>query len=232
MTVSEIHPQLELPDEQPIRIMIVEDDPDWLRGISSLLAKQKDMVVVGQASNAKDAVKLAESMPIDITLMDVMMAGGPQGLQATEEISRRTAAKVIMLTSMEERDIIIGAFKAGAVDYVVKDNYRELPDTIRKAYDTATPMHPKAAEALREEIRRLKVMERALAVKEIRDRLTPMERQILQLISDGKTQTEIAEHYVISIRTVKIHVGNILRKLGETSSKEAARQAKDMGIID
>jgi DNA-binding NarL/FixJ family response regulator len=230
--MSEIHPQLELPDEQPIRIMIVEDDPDWLRGISSLLAKQKDMVVVGQASNAQDAVNLAESMPIDITLMDVMMAGGPQGLLATEQISRRTAARVIMLTSMEERDIIIGAFKAGAVDYVVKDNYRELPDTIRKAYDMATPMHPKATEALREEIRRLKVMERELAVKEIRDRLTPMELQILQLISDGKTQTEIAEYYVISIRTVKIHVGNILRKLGETSSKEAARQAKDMGIID
>jgi DNA-binding NarL/FixJ family response regulator len=218
--------------EEQIRILIVEDDPDWLRGISSLLSKQKDMIIVGQASSADEAVKLAESLQIDITLMDVMMAGSPQGLRATEHISRRTAAKVIMLTSMEEREIIIGAFKAGAVDYVVKDNYRELPEAIRKAYDTAAPLHPDAVESLREEIRRLKAMERETTVKEIRDRLTPTELQILQLIGNGLTQTEIAEHFVISIRTVKIHVGNILRKLGGTSSKEAAQQAKDLGIIE
>jgi DNA-binding NarL/FixJ family response regulator len=218
--------------EELIRILIVEDDPDWLRGISSLLAKQKDMLIVGQASNSDDAVKLAGSLQIDITLMDVMMAGSPQGLQATEHISRRTAAKVIMLTSMEERDIIIGAFKAGAVDYVVKDNYRDLPEAIRKAYETAAPLHPEAVESLREEIRRLKVLERESTVKEIRDKLTPTELQILQLIGNGMTQTEIAEHLFISIRTVKIHVGNILRKLGGTSSKEAAQQAKDLGIIE
>lgn len=215
-----------------IRVLLVEDDADWRRGIADLVSREPDMTVAAEAGNADDGIAAAERHDIDVTLMDVMMASGPEGLRATEEISRRTASRVVMLTSMEDRNIIIGAFKAGAVDYVVKENFQAIPEAIRSAYRTGAPLRAEAAESLREEIRRLKSLERELAVKEVRDKLTPAELHILQLIAEGRTQTEIADRLFVSIRTVKIHVGNLLRKLGETNSKEAARKVRDLGIIE
>lgn len=214
-----------------IRVVIVEDDQDWLRGLVSYLNKQDDIEIVGQASNGADAVQLLEQVEADVVLMDIMMSNNPEGIWAAAEIVQCTGARVIMLTSMEEKELIFEAFKAGAVDYMVKSNFTDIPQAIRSAFANRSPIHPTAAAQMREEFRRLKKLEHEVRVKELRALLTPTEIQVLDLIEKGHTQTQIAEKFVVSIRTIKVHVGNILRKLGGKSSKEAAQKAKDMGIL-
>lgn len=214
-----------------IRVVIVEDDQDWLRGLSSYLSKQEDMEIVGTASSGQDAVRLLEKVEADVVLMDIMMSDSPEGIWAAAEIVQCTGSRVIMLTSMEEKELIFEAFKAGAVDYMVKSNFTEIPQSIRGAYANRSSISPSAAAQMREEFRRLKKLEQEMRVKELRDLLTPTEIQVLDLIEKGYTQTQIADKFVVSIRTIKVHVGNILRKLGGKSSKEAAQKAKDMGIL-
>ncbi|MNY40741.1 putative HTH-type transcriptional regulator [compost metagenome] len=85
---------------------------------------------------------------------------------------------------------------------------------------------------MREEFRRLKRLEQQFKVKEIRDLITPTELQVLDMIDQGHTQTEIANRFFISLRTVKIHVGHILKKLGSPSSKDAAQQLRNLGFFE
>ncbi|GAA4878681.1 response regulator transcription factor [Paenibacillus vulneris] len=214
-----------------IRLVIVEDDQDWLRGLTSYLKKESDIEVIGTASSGQEAVELLEQIEADVVLMDIMMSDNPDGIWAAAEIVQCTSSRVIMLTSMEEKEFIFEAFKAGAVDYMVKSNFTEIPQTIRNAYANRSAIHPSAAAQMREEFRRLKKLEHEVRVKELRNLLTPTEIQVLDLIEKGHTQTQIADKFVVSIRTIKVHVGNILRKLGGKSSKEAAQKAKDMGIL-
>jgi len=214
-----------------IRLVIVEDDQDWLRGLTSYLKKEADIEVIGTASSGQEAVELLEQIEADVVLMDIMMSDNPDGIWAAAEIVQCTSSRVIMLTSMEEKEFIFEAFKAGAVDYMVKSNFTEIPQAIRNAYANRSAIHPSAAAQMREEFRRLKKLEHEVRVKELRNLLTPTEIQVLDLIEKGHTQTQIADKFVVSIRTIKVHVGNILRKLGGKSSKEAAQKAKDMGIL-
>lgn len=218
-------------EASPIRVVLVEDDPDWLRGLNSYLGKEPDIDIVGQASRGQEAVELLEKLEADVVLMDIMMADNPEGLWAAAEIVRCSGARVIMLSSLDEKDTIFEAFQAGAVDYMVKSKFQEIPAAIRSAYANRSAIHPSVAEKMREEFRRLKRLERDVRVKELRNLLTPTELQVLDLIEKGHTQMQIADKFVVSIRTIKVHVGSILKKLGGKSSKEAAQKAKDMGIL-
>ncbi|WP_159883574.1 response regulator [Paenibacillus puerhi] len=214
-----------------IRVVIVEDDPEWLAGLKSYLRREADIEVVGTASGGEEAVRLLEKLEADVVLLDIMMSDNPEGLWAAAEIVKCSGVRVIMLSSMEEKDMIFEAFKAGAVDYMVKSDFKDIPQTIRSAYAHRSAIHPSVAAQMREEFRRLKQLEQEVRVKELRDLLTPTELQVLDLIEKGLTQTQIADKLFVSIRTVKVHVGNILKKLGGKSSKEAAQKAKDMGIL-
>lgn len=218
-------------EQSRIRVVIVEDDPDWLRGLQSYLQKEPDIELVGHASNGEAGVELLEKTEVDVVLMDIMMSDSPDGLWAAAEIVKCSGARVIMLSSMEDREMIFEAFKAGAVDYMVKSNFTEIPQAIRSAYANRSAIHRSVAAQMREEFRRLKQLESEVRVNELKNLLTPTEIQVLDLIEKGNTQTQIADKFVISIRTVKVHVGNILKKLGGKSSKEAAQKAKDMGIL-
>ncbi|MGF7030645.1 DNA-binding NarL/FixJ family response regulator [Paenibacillus mucilaginosus] len=218
-------------DNNRIRVVIVEDDPDWLRGLQSYLQKEGDIEVVGTASSGEAGVELLERVEADVVLMDIMMSDSPEGLWAAAEIVKCSGTRVVMLSSMEEKEMIFEAFKAGAVDYMVKSNFTEIPAMIRSAYANRSAIHPSVAAQMREEFRRLKQLEHEVRVRELKNLLTPTEIQVLDLIEKGHTQTQIADKFVVSIRTIKVHVGNILKKLGGKSSKEAAQKAKDMGIL-
>lgn len=215
-----------------IRLMIIEDDLDWMRGLTAYLSGQPDIRVIGTASTSEEAhARLAELQP-DVVLMDIMLANSADGIALTAEITSGSAARVIMLTSMEDKSFIFDAFQAGAVDYHIKSDYAAIPDAIRAAYRNRSPINPAVAEKMREEFRRLKRLEREMEIKEMKAKITPTEREVLKLIDKGYTQPEIAEKFVISLRTVKVHVGNILRKLGVSSSREAAAKARQSGILD
>ncbi|MCD1260645.1 response regulator transcription factor [Paenibacillus athensensis] len=218
----------------PIRLLIVEDDPDWQRGLTAYLNRQDDIQVVATASSPVEAQRLfRESEPLaDVTLMDIMLGEEPAGIRLAEEAVAAWGVKVVMLTSMEEKELIFRSFQAGAIDYQIKSSFEELPDVIRAAYARKAAINAAVAEQMREEFRRLKRLEHEFKVKEVQALITPTELQVLELIDQGHTQTEIAGKFFISLRTVKIHVGHILKKLGTASSKEAAQKLRELGLFE
>ncbi|MFC5467995.1 response regulator [Cohnella suwonensis] len=214
-------------------VWIVEDDRDWLRGLRAYLDEQPGIAVAGTSVNPDEVQQALEDgrLNADVVLMDIMLDGLPAGITLAEEVSSRTGARVIMLTSMEEKEFIFRSFQAGAIDYQVKSDYESLPEAIRAAARRESPISPAAAERMREEFRRLKRLEKEFETRKLRDLITPSELELLKLVDQGYTQSEIASRLVVSIRTVKNHVNHVLKKLGVQGSKEAAREAKDKGLF-
>ena len=216
-----------------IKVGIVEDDKDWLRGLRAYLEGQPD-IEVAFASDDKDETREALAsgrLEVDVVLMDIMLHGEPEGVLLAEEVTAVIGARVVMLTSMEEKELIFRSFQAGAIDYQIKSDFEFLPDAVRAAARREAPISPAAAERMREEFRRLKQLEREFEKKKLQDLITPSELELLKLIDKGYTQTEIASKLVLSIRTIKNHVNHILKKLGSKGSKEAAREAKEKGLF-
>lgn len=219
--------------EQPINVWIVEDDRDWLRGLSAYLESMPDLCIgwtTSDPAEARQAFAANDQRP-DVVLMDIMLDGRAEGIDLAEAAASLTGARVIMLTSMEEKDLIFRSFQAGAIDYQIKSEFESLPDTIRAAYRRQAAISPQAAEQMREEFRRLKKIEHEFEVKQVSDAITPAELQLLELVDQGHTQTEIADKLVVSIRTVKNHINHILKKLNLSGSKEAAQKVKELGLF-
>jgi|DewCreStandDraft_1066081.scaffolds.fasta_scaffold00075_89 two-component system vancomycin resistance associated response regulator VraR len=214
-----------------IRVLIVEDDKDWLRGLRAYLSMQQDIQVVAAAATSDEALAALADNKIDVVLMDIMLASSMEGIWLTAQMTASSSVRVIMLTSMEEKELIFEAFQAGAVDYHIKSEYTSIPQAIRAAYLNRSPINEAVADRMREEFRRLKQLEKDVKIKEIRGLITPTELEVLKLIDKGYTQPEIAQALVVSIHTVKIHVGHILRKLGVGSSREAADKVREAGIL-
>ncbi|MFD2331543.1 response regulator transcription factor [Cohnella sp. GCM10020058] len=223
---------------QAINIWIVEDDEDWRRGLVSYLNEEPDLQVTlasGDPDQVRGILGRKEepedpALP-DVVLMDIMLHGIPEGVVLAEEVAVGSGARVIMLTSMEEKDLILRSFQAGAIDYQLKTDFEGLPAAIRAAARREASISPAAAERMREEFRRLKALEREFEVKKLQDMITPAELQLLEMVDRGYSQSQIADRQFISIRTVKNHINHILRKLRVPGSKEAARQAREMGLF-
>ncbi|MBO9600329.1 MAG: response regulator transcription factor [Cohnella sp.] len=217
-----------------INVWFIEDDPDWLRGLKAYLGNEPDIDIVFSASRP-DEVRQAlvddGRTRADVVLMDIMLDGMPEGIALAEEVCTATGARVIMLTSMEEKELIFRSFQAGAIDYQIKSDFESLPEAIRAAARRQSPISAAAAERMREEFRRLKRIERQFEIKTMQDMLTPSELKLLELVDQGYTQTEMAGKLVVSIRTVKNHINHILKKLKASGSKDAARQAKELGLL-
>lgn len=217
--------------QQPIKVLIVEDDADWLRGLKAYLSAEPDIEICADANTSEQALQAFAEHEIDVVLMDIMLANSMDGIWLTAEVTETWGARVIMLTSLEEKETISHAFEAGAINYIVKEDFEQIPDAVRSAYYNEAPISAKAAEAMREEFRRLKKLEQEFKTQQLKNLLTPTEIQILEKVDQGLTQSQIADHFIISIRTVKVHIGNILRKLGVSSSKEAAALVKEHGLF-
>jgi DNA-binding NarL/FixJ family response regulator len=214
-----------------IRVLIVEDDPDWLRGLSAYLASEPGIAVVASAGTTEEAALAIRELDYDIVLMDIMLADEVAGIGLAQEVLMRGGAKVLMLTSMELKELMFDAFRAGAADYLIKSDFERIPAAIRDAYRNESPISAAAAAQMREEFRRLKQLEQSYKKKELQEKITPSELQVLEMIDKGMSQPAIADKLVVSIRTIKVHVGNILKKLGGGSSKEAAQKARELGLF-
>jgi len=160
-----------------------------------------------------------------------MLADSPEGLRLAGELPLSSDARIIMLTSMDDKAFVVEAFRAGAVNYLVKSDFSTIPDAVRKAAADHSAIDASAARQMLVEFRRLKHLEREYEVDKFKRQVTPSELQMLSMIHEGYSQSEIAEKEFLSLRTVKNHVSNILRKLGGKSSKDAAKKAKDMGLF-
>lgn len=219
-----------------IRVLIVDDHAMVRQGLRTFLELQDSSVlpieVAGEAGNGIEAVEIAQRAQPDIVLLDLVM---PQmdGIQATSKIMECSPrSRIIILTSFGEEDKVLPAIRAGAQGYLLKDiPPAELVQAVREVYLGKVQLHPEVAK---------KLMSVVAAVKEeptsshtatrSDDGLTERERGVLQLIADGMNNREIAEKLVISEKTVKTHVSNILGKLHLDDRTQAAIYALRHGL--
>lgn len=125
-----------------IKTVLVEDDPMWLELMTNFLNKQTDIVVVGTACTKEDAILVAKSeFEIDIILMDINLSENKcDGISTALEIYKMRQIKIIMLTSLDANELITNAFAAGAINYISKSNYKNIPDTIRNTFEQKSPL--------------------------------------------------------------------------------------------
>jgi NarL family two-component system response regulator LiaR len=206
----------------PIRVLVVDDHAVVREGLRTFLELQEGMEVVGEAGDGEEAVALAERLRPDVVLMDLVMPK-LDGVAAMRELRRRLpATRVIVLTSFADDERLLPSIRAGAAGYLLKNvQPRELARAVRAAH---------AGEALLDPVVAARLVE---AVAETPDgpqeRLTPRERQVLDLITRGFSNKRIALELGISEKTVKTHVGHVLAKLGVSDRTQAALYAVRAG---
>ncbi|MBO2455874.1 response regulator transcription factor [Actinomadura barringtoniae] len=207
-----------------IKVLIADDHPVVRQGLRTFLGIQEDIEVVGEAEDGVSAVSLAESLEPDIVLMDLKMPGA-DGLAALTELrARGVGARVLVLTSVTERGHVLPAVQAGAAGYLYKDvDPQALVQAIRAVHDGHVLFAPDAAEAM-VRVESAAGDDRGLAA------LTEREREVLVQIALGRSNREIARALVVSEKTVKTHVSNLLMKLGVQDRTQAALYAVRHGL--
>ncbi|MFF1833145.1 response regulator [Streptomyces sp. NPDC058231] len=199
-----------------IRVLLVDDHQVVRRGLRTFLEIQDDIEVVGEAADGAEGVARAEELRPDVVLMDIKMPGtdGIEALRRLRELAN--PAKVLIVTSFTEQRTVVPALRAGASGYVYKDvDPDALAGAIRSVHAGHVLLQPEVAEAL-------------LAQEDTGggtgrgNTLTEREREVLGLIADGRSNREIARALVLSEKTVKTHVSNILMKLDLADRTQAA----------
>ncbi|MCO5986369.1 response regulator transcription factor [Actinoallomurus spadix] len=206
-----------------MRVLIVDDHPVVRQGLRTFLGVQEDIEVVGEAADGAEAVSRAEALRPDVVLLDLKMPG-VDGTTALGELrARGVGSRVIVLTSVGEREHVLPAVRAGASGYLYKDvDPHALVQAIRAVHDGHMLFAPEAAEAM-------------LAPAQAdpgAGALTEREREVLVQIARGRSNREIARALVVSEKTVKTHVSNILLKLGLQDRTQAALYAVRHGLAD
>jgi DNA-binding NarL/FixJ family response regulator len=206
-------------DDQPIRVMIVDDHEVVRQGLRAMLEAAGDVVVAGEAARVQEAVEVAESVRPDVVVMDVRLEDG-SGIEATREIrARRPDTKVVMLTSFADDEALFASIMAGASGYVLKQvRGGDLLQSIRTVARGGSLLDPAVTGAVLDRLRRGK----HLLKDERLARLSPQEERILALVADGKTNKEIGEELHLAEKTVKNYVSSILSKLEVARRAEAA----------
>jgi DNA-binding NarL/FixJ family response regulator len=208
-----------------IRIIIADDHSVVRQGLKMFLGLDPDFEIIGEAENGSEAVKLAHELNPDVVLMDMLMPV-MDGITATGLIRQQLPdTEVIALTSVLEDGAVIGAVKAGAIGYLLKDTQAdELRRAIKAAAGGQVQLSPAAAARLMREVR--------TPEEPAPQALTERETDVLKLIARGKANKEIAAELVIGEKTVKTHVSNILLKLGVQSRTQAALYAAQRGLAE
>jgi len=220
---------------EKIRVLIVDDHAMVRQGLRTFLELQNQSAlpieVTGEAANGLEAVKLAKQTQPDIVLLDLIMPE-MDGLQATSKIIETSPhSRVIILTSFGEEDKVLPAIRAGAQGYLLKDiPPTELVQAVREAYQGKVQLHPDVARKLMSLAAAKDEPKTSHTLTEAENSLTDREQEVLQLIAGGMNNREIAEKLVISEKTVKSHVSNILNKLHLDDRTQAAIYALRHGL--
>ena len=214
-----------MPD--PITVLLVDDHQVVRMGLKAYFDTLPDIQVVAEAGSGAEAVQLASQFVPDVVLMDLLLPGmdGVEATRAVKKASPRT--QVIVLTSYHEDEHIFPAIRAGALSYVLKDiDPDDLAEAIRRANHGEAVLNPRVAARLVQELHS-SAGERLNPFRE----LTARELDVLRQIANGKNNREIAEALVISEKTVKSHITNILNKLHLADRTQAAVYAWQEGIV-
>ncbi|MGW3139840.1 response regulator [Streptomyces sp. NPDC001139] len=207
-----------------IRVLLVDDHQVVRRGLRTFLEVQDDIEVVGEAADGAEGIARAEELRPDVVLMDIKMPGmdGVDALRRLRELDN--PARVLIVTSFTEQRTVVPALRAGAAGYVYKDvDPDALAGAIRSVHAGHILLQPEVALALLSQ-------EEANSAPGRAGSLTEREREVLGLIADGRSNREIARALVLSEKTVKTHVSNILMKLDLADRTQAALWAVRHGV--
>ncbi|MBY8887512.1 response regulator transcription factor [Streptomyces sp. PTM05] len=207
-----------------MRVLLVDDHQVVRRGLRTFLEVQPDIEVVGEAADGEEGVARARELGPDVILMDVKMPG-TDGITALRTLrDEGSKARVLIVTSFTERRTVVPALRAGASGYVYKDiDPDALAGAIRSVHAGHVLLQPEVADALLSR-------EEAPGGTGRAGTLTEREREVLGLIADGRSNREIARALVLSEKTVKTHVSNILMKLDLADRTQAALWAVRHGV--
>jgi NarL family two-component system response regulator LiaR len=205
-----------------IRILIADDHSVVRQGLRMFLRGDPELEVVGEAQNGAEALRLTRQLQPDVVLMDLLMPV-MDGITATAAIRQELPdTEVLALTSVLEDTSVVGAVRAGAIGYLLKDtNAPELCRAIKAAAAGQVQLTPKAAARLMQ----------AINAPRNPEALTERETEVLRLVAQGQANKQIAASLYIAEKTVKIHVSNILSKLGVQSRTQATLYAIRTGLI-
>lgn len=211
----------------PISILLVDDHEVVRRGVGAYLDTLPNFKVVGEASSGEEALGMVQELIPDVVLIDLIMPGmdGVETTRRIKKISPRT--QVVVLTSFHDDAHIFPALKAGAISYILKDMRMEkLAEVLQKAALGEVTLHPRVAARVLQNLRSDCAEEPPLFTE-----LTERELDVLKLIANGLSNSQIAEKLVISEYTVKGHVSNILNKLHLADRTQVAVYAWQKGIV-
>ena len=212
--------------EEPIRVFLADDHPVVREGLRTFLESRDGIEVVGEAGDGESAVTAIQRLHPDVVLMDLVMPG-MGGVAAIRRIRERVpTTRVVVLTSFASDDQVIPAVQAGAAGYLLKDvEPSGLEAAIRLVHQGEALLDPQVAGRVMEEVAHPAAGSDLAA-------LTPREREVLGLLGRGMSNRELADTLVVSEKTVKTHVSNILMKLGVHDRTQAALLAVREGLVD
>ena len=218
----------------PVSVVLADDQALMRMGFRMVLEAEEDITVVGEASDGTSALAQAKALHPDVILMDVRMPG-MNGIEATEHIAQECpSTRVLILTTFDLDEYAFAGLRAGASGFLLKDTRpAELAEAIRTVASGEAVVSPRITQ------RMLEMFASSLpnsgtpaqASDPRIDSLTPREKEILVLMSQGMSNAEIAEHLVVSATTVKTHVGNVLAKLDVRDRVQAVVVAYETGLM-
>lgn len=213
---------------KPTRLVIADDHELARAGLRAMLTGHRGLEVVGEAANGREALMLCRNLRPDLALIDVRMPG-LDGLATCSAIKQECpATSVILVTIHENPEYLLEAIRAGAAGYVLKDiSQRELITSVQQVL---------RGESILNKDLMIRLLQRLASDPPIQEelpigRLSPREREVLQLLSQGQTNREIAHNLTVSTSTVKIHVEHIFSKLGVSDRTQAAVRAIELGLL-
>jgi DNA-binding NarL/FixJ family response regulator len=213
------------------RVMLVDDHALFREGLAGIISLQPDMEVIAEASDGLEAIIKAQEFKPDLILMDIQMPGC-DGLEATRKIKQELPETIIVvLTVRDDEEKLFEAIKYGAQGYLLKNiRSSEMLSMLRGALNGDAAISPHLAGYMLEEFRRLS-RQAPLDKEEGISSLTQREQEVLALVAEGKSDKEIATALSVSLHTIKTHLRNILSKLQVSSRHEAARLARQRGML-
>lgn len=218
-----------------IKVLIAEDIKELARRFAGVLRRDPAIQVVGCVQRGDEAVAESQRLCPDIILMDIEMETKTAGLDATQEIiKKQPEIKIIILTVYEDDEMIFQAFQMGVTDYILKNSLpQDFTTCIKEAYEGHSPIRPVIAKKIRREFQRIRNSENSfLYCLNIVTQLTQKEIDVLDLISQGYTRTQICELRCVELSTVKTQIHNILKKFGCASMSEVVAQIEEAQVFE